>query len=75
MREMAVPARSAREIEIKGDAAEKTEWQEPNESWKEVEEKRNGRLVGAAGSSKELVEFRRPQQKNLNIMGLRKRKE
>ncbi len=39
------------------------------------EEKRSGRLVGAAEISKELVEWRRLQQKNLNILGLPKRKE
>ena len=39
------------------------------------EEKRNGRLVGAAETSKERAEWRRLQQKNLSILGLPKRKE
>ena len=38
-------------------------------------EKRNGRLVGAAETSKERAEWRRLQRKNLNILGLSKRKE
>ena len=36
---------------------------------------RNGRLVGAAETSKERAEWRRLQRKNLNILGLPKRKE
>ena len=39
------------------------------------EEKRSGKLVGAAETSKECAEWRRLQQKNLNILGLLKRKE
>ena len=39
------------------------------------EEKRSGRLVGAAETSKEHAEWRRLQQKNLSILGLSKRKE
>ena len=38
------------------------------------EEKRNGRLVGAAETSKELAEWPRLQRKNLSILGLLKRK-
>ena len=38
-------------------------------------EKRSGRLVGAAETSKELEEWRRLQQKNLSILVLLKRKE
>ena len=38
------------------------------------EKKRNGRLVGAAKTSKELAEWRRLQRKNLSILGLLKRK-
>ena len=34
-----------------------------------------GRLVGAAETSKELVKWRRLQRKNLNILGLTKKKE
>ena len=39
------------------------------------EEKRNGRLVGAAETSEERAEWRRLQRKNLSIQGLLKRKE
>ena len=39
------------------------------------EEKRSGRLVGAAEISGELAGWRMRQQKNLNILGLPKRKE
>ena len=39
------------------------------------EEKRNGRLVGVAETSKEHAEWRRLQRKNLNILGLPKKKE
>ena len=39
------------------------------------EEKRNGKLVGATETSKERAEWRRLQRKNLNILGLPKRKE
>ena len=39
------------------------------------EEKRNGRLVSAAETSKELAEEPRLQRKNLSILGLPKRKE
>ena len=45
------------------------------ESQIEEEEKRNGRLYGAAETSKERAEWRRLQRKNLNILGLLKRKE
>ena len=54
---------------------ERTGWREQNESQIEGEEKRNGRLVGAAETSKERAEWRRPQRKNLNKLGLPKRKE
>ena len=46
-----------------------------NESQIEGEEKRNGRLVGAAETSKERAEWRRLQRKNVNILGQPKRKE
>ena len=46
-----------------------------NESQTIGEEKRNGKLVGAAETSKERAEWRRLQPKNLNILGLPKRKE
>ena len=39
------------------------------------EEKRNGRLVGAAETSKECAEWHKLQQKTLSILGLPKRKE
>ena len=54
---------------------ERTEWQGKNESQIVGEEKRNGRLVGAAETSKEHAEWRRFQRKNWNILGLPKRKE
>ena len=38
------------------------------------EEKKNGRLVGAAETSKERAEWRRLQRKNLSILDLLKRK-
>ena len=37
--------------------------------------KRSGRLVGAAETSKKFAEWRRLQRKNLNVLGLLKRKE
>ena len=46
-----------------------------NESQTGGEEKRNGRLVGAAETSKEREEWRRLQRKNWNKLGLPKRKE
>ena len=57
--------RSATEFEIKRRGQ--------NES--QIEEKRNGRLCGATETSKERAEWRRLQRKNLNILGLPKRKE
>ena len=54
---------------------ERTGWQGQNESQTGEEEKRNGRLVGAAETSKEHAEWCRLQQKNLSILGLPKRKE
>ena len=54
---------------------ERTGWREQNESQIVGKEKRNGRLVGDAKTSKELVEWRRLQRKNLSILGLSKRKE
>ena len=54
---------------------ERTGWQGQNESQIVGQEKRNGRLVGAAETSKERAEWRRLQRKNLNILGLPKRKE
>ena len=74
-REKTVPARSATEFEIREKMEERTGWRGQNESQIVREEKRNGRLVGAAETSKERAEWRRLQRKNLNIMGLPKRKE
>ena len=54
---------------------ERTRWQGQNESQIIKEEKRNGRLVGAAETSKERAEWRRFQRNNLNILGLPKRKK
>ena len=54
---------------------ERTGWRGQNESQTGGEEKKNGRLYGAAETSKERAEWRRLQRKNLNILGLPKRKE
>ena len=54
---------------------ERTGWRGQNENGIVGEEKRNGRLYGAAKTSKERAEWRRPQRKNWNILGLPKRKE
>ena len=70
-----VPAKSAIEFEIRGKMEERTGSRGQNESPTGGEEKRNGRLYGAAETSKERAEWRRVQRKNLNILGLPKRKE
>ena len=54
---------------------ERTGWQGQNKSQTGGEEKKNGRLVGAAETSKEREEWLRLQWKNLNILGLLIRKE
>ena len=54
---------------------ERTGWRGHNESQIIGEEKKNDRLVGAAETSKERVEWCRFQRKNFNILGLPKRKE
>ena len=54
---------------------EKTGRRGQNESQIVGEEKRNGRPVGAAETSKERAEWRRLKRKNLSILGLPKRKE
>ena len=54
---------------------ERTGWRGHNESQIIGEEKKNGRLVDAAETSKERVEWCRFQRKNFNILGLPKRKE
>ena len=43
--------------------------------WRGHKERRNGRLVGVAKTSEELVEERRLQRKNLKKLGLPKREE
>ena len=59
----------AREFEIKGKMEERTGWRGQNESEIGEDEKRNGKLVDAAESSKELAEGHRLQQKNLKHTG------
>ena len=54
---------------------ETTGWRGQNESQIIGEEKKNGRLVGAAKTGKERAEWRRLQRRNLSILGLPKRKE
>ena len=73
--EKTVPARSATEFQAKRKMEERIKWRGQNESQIGGEEKKNGRLVGAAETSKELAEWRRFQPKNLSILGLLKRKE
>ena len=41
---------------------------------RESDIRRSGRLVGAGETSKKLAEWRRPQQKNLSILGLLKKR-
>ena len=53
---------------------ERKGWRGQDESQIVGEEKRNGRLVGAAETSKERAEWCRLQPKNLNILGLPKKK-
>ena len=53
----------------------RTGWRGQNESQIVGEENRSGRLVGAAETSNERAEWRRPQRKNWNILGLLKTKE
>ena len=54
---------------------ERTGWRGQNESQIEKEEKRSGRLVGTADTSKERAEWRGLQRKNLSILGLLKKEE
>ena len=61
-------------IEIKENIKEKTRWQGQSESQRGGEEKRGDRLIGAAETSKEFVEWRKLQRKNLSILGLLKKK-
>ena len=57
-----------------GKMEERTGWRGQNESQTGGEEKRKGRLVGVAETSKERAEWRRLQRKNWNTLGLPKRK-
>ena len=61
------------EIKVKEKMEERAGWRGQNES--QIEEKRNDRLVGTAETSKERAGWCRLQRKNLNILGLLKRKE
>ena len=54
---------------------ERAGWRGQNESQIIGEEKKNGRLVGAAEASKERAEWRTLQRKNLSTLDLPKRKE
>ena len=54
---------------------ERTRLRGQNKNQTGEEEKKNGRHVGAAETSKEHAEWCRLQQKNLNKLGLLKRKE
>ena len=74
-REKTVPARSATEFEMRRKIEGRTGRRGQNESQIVGEEKKNGRLVGVAETSKERSEWRRLQRKNLNILGLPKKKE
>ena len=62
------------EIEVTGKMEKRTGWQGQNESQIVGEEKRNGRLVGVAETSKERAGWCRLQRKYLSILGLLKRK-
>ena len=73
--EKTVPARSAREFQVKEKMEERTEWRGQNESQIVGKEKNNDRFVGAAKTSKERAEWCRLQRKNLSILGLPKRKQ
>ena len=60
---------------MRGKIGERTGWRGQNENQIIREEKSSGRLVGAAETSKEHAKWCRLQRKNLNILGLPKRKE
>ena len=59
---------------MRGKMEERTGWRGQNESQIVREEKRNGRLVGVAETSKERAELRRLQPKNWNILACQKGK-
>ena len=73
MREKTVPAKSAREIEVKEKMEKRIGWR--GQSKNQIGGQRSGSLVGATETSKELAEWPRLQQRNLSILGLLKRKE
>ena len=73
MREKTIPAKSAREIEVKEKMEKRIEWRGQSES--QIGGQRSGSLVGATETSKELAEWPRLQQRNLSILGLLRRKE
>ena len=60
---------------MRGKMEERTGWRGQNESQIVGEEKKNGRLVGAAKTSKNRAKWRRLQRKNWNKLGLLKRKK
>ena len=62
------------EIRAKGKMEKRTKWRGQSENQIRGKEKRSGRLVGAAETSKERAEWRRLQRKNLSTLGLLKRK-
>ena len=68
--EKTVPARSATEFEIKGKMEERAA-RESDRRRRKI----SNRLVGAAETCKALAEWRRLQRKNLNKLGLLKRKK
>ena len=74
-REKTVPPRSSRKFEVKGKLEERIGWRGQSKTQIEGEEKGSGRLVDAAETSIELAERRNLQQRNLNILGLLKKKE
>ena len=73
MREKTIPAKSAREIEVKEKMEKRIEWRGQSES--QIGGQRSGSLVGATETSKELAEWPRLQQRNLSILDLLRRKE
>ena len=66
--------KSAREIEVKGKMEEKTRWRGQSERQRGREGRRSGRLVDAAEISGVLAEWHRLHRKNLNILGLLKKR-
>ena len=71
---MTAPARSSKKFDVKVKTEEGIAWRGQIESWRGKGEKRNCLLFGAPETSRELAEWRRLQRKNLNTLGLPKRK-